>query len=304
MLTPDSRIDTQSLRASVTEHYGFDPGELGFVPAGEDSWAYASRDYWVSVRRDIRGHDARAYAFAMRLRDHGVLDAVAPLPSIGGCSVMSFGERPVTVSHRVVAAPLDDSRASEDLIAVAELLNRLHADGPRVADDLPIEDYSPRFLEDIRASQEWSARRPVTAGPFSARLRASLADARVPLADAVSSLREHAHAARHDRASLTTTHGDASAQNFVRRATGVALLDWGSAARGHRGRDWFQVERTFGWTPAEHRTHLPYYRLRWTLSEIAEYSVHFRSPHGTTEDDVAMWNRLQHYLGLLPSSTV
>ena len=57
-----------------------------------------------------------------------------------------------------------------------------------------------------------------------------------------------------------------------------------------------------------HATHTPLrtsvldlYRVRWNLTEIAEYASRFRAPHSNSSDDEKSWNELRDVVaGLNP----
>ena len=77
---------------------------------------------------------------------------------------------------------------------------------------------------------------------------------------------------------------------------GILLADWGGAALGPPERDWFHVRRTMSQATPGRPAFMAFFRVRWILSEIAEYTDILARPHAGSAEDDAMWHRLLRYL--------
>jgi spectinomycin phosphotransferase len=296
MLSPPDRFDPATLLGLLRDEFGVAETRLEFVPLGEDSWSYRAGDLWVSVRRDLRGHDPRAYAGATALRESGLPFVLAPLAGASGRIVFRLGPRPVVVFPFVErAAPLDPATATaEERARAARLVARVHAVSLDL--DLSTESYRLPFEDDLAAVVAIPDAAPVDSGPFGLRLRRLVALHR----DRIESLRaEYEELAGLCRATVapdTITHGEPLPANFLRTPEGLLLADWSTLAWGPPERDWSHVARTLGPEPPVRAHARRLYDLWWILSEITEYAVIFRATHDGGADDVAMWGRLTAFL--------
>lgn len=297
MLIPHPDVRPAGLRELLRAAHGRDIHRVTFVPAGEDSWAFRCDDLWVSVRRDVRGHVRAAYEGARRLADDGLDVVLAPLRGVDGEVVHDLDGLPVVVFPFVPSEPLDlrppDAREEGE---VRSALARLHQAPVPPGLALPVETFTFSFDGDLDAVTLRAQSDEPSSGPFDlpfrtlyrthgghvARLRAEAAELAARLV------------ARADAPVLT--HGDPSAQNWVRTSQGVRLVDWGGLALGPAARDQFHLNRTLATGYDDDPEALAYYAVRWQLSEIAEYGTVFAAPHADDEEARAMWGRLLRYL--------
>lgn len=293
MLMPPDGVDNHRLLEMLCEQYGARGHTLTFMPLGEDSWSYRFGDLWVSLRRDLRGHVPEAYVTAARLLHGGLSFVLAPAVGRDGDVVHQVGDYPVVVFPYVEATPLSES-ADLDLSGVVSMLSAVHAVDADA--NLPIEDYTLSFEDDLDRALELASGPVPDVGPYSARIHRLLGHHK----DRITSWRREigalASACARDQEKLVITHGEPSAANILRHRGGLLLADWGGSMCGPPERDWFHVWRTLGVLPRCRDDFMRYYELKWFLSEVAEYSAHFRCSHSGTKEDEAMWSRLLRYL--------
>jgi hypothetical protein len=298
MFTRPEEPGEDDLRRSLSQGWHIAAERLEYLAAGFGShhWTAetAAGDRWfVTVDLAPDGVFTQlhaALATARRLADDGMRGLVAPRPSAGGVLWTGSGRHvgyAVSVFPFVEGATLDDV-PEPDRVAVLDLLADLHARTSSVLgvahrDTLGIVG-RPALLDRMRRlSVPWET------GPYGERARRLL----LPRVDAV-----HASLTRYDalvdavdRTGWVITHGEPHDGNLLRTADGLALVDWDTARIAPAARDLRHVdegehaaaytERTGRVVPADD---LELYRLRWDLTEVAEYIAEFAHPHDGTDD--------------------
>lgn len=293
MYTCDHSIDVPALRALVEQEYGVSTRELCFVPLGRDSWAFRAETLFVSVRRDFRGHAASAYVGARKLHDAGLAWVVAPLAGASGTIVHRCSGHPVLVFPFI-----DDGEqiGASDAASAIRVIRALHA-ADLDQQELGREQFDPKPVRDLRRQLEhhdWAA----DAGPFAARVIALLtshADRLLALCALIDRLAGECRDG--STSDFVVSHGDPSAQNFIRAATGhLMLCDWGDLAIGPPERDLFHLSRTLGGQIPMRPERHAYYAALWQVSEIAEYATILTRPHDRSADTVQMLRELCQYV--------
>ena len=301
MLLPLASLDRGGLLCLIRDQFGVSGHDLAFQPLGEDSWAYQCGPLWVSIRRDLRGHEPAAYATAAALVEQGLDFVLAPLAGADGLYTHQLGTLPVVVFPLCPSMPLSRERLSTtSLEAMEAMIERVHASIPAIG--LPTEDYCFSFdqdLTDALARAEDNTAPP--AGPCDLPLRKALRYNSCLLADLRAEARELGERCATAGGPRVLTHGEPSSANWVRAGGRILLVDWGGAAWGPPARDWFHMRRTMPFPPGNGDIFQRFYVLRWRLSEIAEYAMIFAQQHVGNREDRAMWSRLANYLPNLPS---
>jgi spectinomycin phosphotransferase len=105
---------------------------------------------------------------------------------------------------------------------------------------------------------------------------------------------------------VVLTHGEPHPGNIIHTATGLRLVDWDTVALARPERDLWMLDtgapgglvRYEGLTGRRiGDTAMSFYRLAWTLSDIASMADRFRSPHRETQWMSDMWSEFQRLLG-------
>lgn len=296
MLDPPANLDRKEIASLMWREFGAPPATLAFQPVGEDSWCFRYGEYWLSLRRDLRGHFPLAYAMASALRDQGLGFVLAPLAAPDGKIVrkLSCGNLivyPYLELQTCEDMPLTSSEAS----MLVDMFEAVHASRP--LDGLPEEDFGVSFLEDIDAAIAAAERaQPVQNGPISGRLHRLLQHNLPKLTDLRARYFRLSEVCRAASGPWCITHGEPIAANIVRHQGTLMVCDWGDAALGPPERDWAHLRRTTCARPRGRSRFMEFYETRWQLSEIAEYASILLAPHAGSSDDEAMYLRLTRYL--------
>jgi spectinomycin phosphotransferase len=301
MLLPPPDLDPKTLKRAVEAALGLSLGRVEFAPLGEDSWSYRIGDFWVSVRRDLRGHVAAAYEATCKLREAGLEFVLAPRRQRHGEVVLTVGSYPVVIFPYLPCTSIEEGapRPSEQA-AIARLFTRLH--GAPMVCELPREGFDLPFEADLDLALEVATRDPES-GPLSSALHRVLAVNCKALTEMRAEFERLALAARRSDLHFVLTHGEPIAPNILRAEGALLVCDWGELAWAPVERDWSHLRRGLGIDPPEGRLELMrLYDLRWALSEIAEYASELAAPHGGSADDEAMLRRLLRYLPLPPGA--
>ena len=283
---------------------------LGTAPAGaryfltvddlqDKPWLGADPD---QVFSGLRG----AFETALALRENaGLPFVVAPMPALGG----EVGRR-LTARYSLAVFPFVDGQAgrwgdavtAHDADALAEVLAGLHQATPAVASRAPhrnLELYGRAELETALGELD----RPWSGGPFAERARGELA----AKADLVSGWLDTfdnlaARLAANGALATTVTHGEPHPGNFIRTDNGLALIDWDTVALAPPERDLWMLDdgapgalvrysQLTGVTPDADA--ISFYRLAWTLYDIASYTGDLRAAHKWSRDSEKAWTSLR-----------
>jgi aminoglycoside phosphotransferase (APT) family kinase protein len=142
---------------------------------------------------------------------------------------------------------------------------------------------------------EWEA------GPYSERARGLLVRRYDTVVDALGRLRLLTGSVRAMEPRFVVTHGEPHRGNVIDTADGPVLVDWDTARLAPAERDlwWFTgdgdvldaYEAAGGWRAEP--TALEYYRLRWTLTDLALFTDELRRAHADDDDSQLAWDALQ-----------
>ncbi|HEY4190727.1 MAG TPA: hypothetical protein VGM28_09915, partial [Candidatus Limnocylindrales bacterium] len=146
-------IDDATRVARLRDGYGIPVGRLAFVPLGNDSaaWTYRAESdagaWFVKVRRDPRPAGILVPRY---LRDHGLPEVVAALPTLDGAAWVGLGPwcvlvYPLVDAPSAMRAGLDD----DGWRRLGDFAARLHAATlpPELAAIVPHEDFRPKANE-------------------------------------------------------------------------------------------------------------------------------------------------------------
>jgi spectinomycin phosphotransferase len=295
MLAPLPGFDQEAVVELLAVEYGSSSEGLLFAPLGEDSWCYRAGSFWVSVRRDLRGHDPATYAAATELHERGDAFVLAPLRGASGAVVHTIDGLPVVVFPYVESSPLDRADASSDeRRQVLAMLGKLHESG--VEEGLATESFDLSFTVELELVERIAEGEQPAGGVYGAPLGRLLRAHHERVLEWWAEYDELARRCRGRGFAPRLTHGEPLASNVLRTAQGLMLADWGELMIGPAERDWSHVERTLGAKLPCDPDLRRLYDLRWLLSEVGEYTTALDRSHTGGADDDAMWERLTRYL--------
>jgi spectinomycin phosphotransferase len=293
MLEPLADLNHDNVRRLLAGQYEAS-GELLFEPRGEDSWGYRMGGLWVSVRRDLRGHNPACYAAAARLRQAGLTFVLSPLPGVDGRVSHEVDGYPVVVFPYLAGLSADLRSAPEELAAVVGMLQDVHRSGPQAG--VPAEAFDLPFDDELRWAMATAAGGAEVSGPYTACTR----EAMLANLDQIAALRaeffELGRACAAAAESFVLTHGEPGTGNILRHDGRLLIADWGETMLGPPERDWFHLWRCYGSGPACRREQLRFYELRWFFNELTEYAARFFGPHPGDSQDAGCWDNLLYCL--------
>lgn len=276
--------------------FGVRAEQVTYAPVGYGDYHWHVVDdggrRWFATVSDLTRKSAaglrRAMETAAVLRERDGLDfVVAPVRSRDGDPLVTAGPRHgVTLFPHQPGTPgaFGDELAPADQDRLLELLADLHArtppeQTPVASTDVPGRDRLEQLLAD-----------PGTGGgPFSAQARELL---RTHAETVRASLAEFDRLAAHVRGrdTLVVTHGEPHPGNLIRRHDGrLMLVDWDTVGLAVPERD-LAVARAdpAGYTRLTGRevdeAAIAFHRLRWALTDVAEFAELLCGPHEVTPD--------------------
>lgn len=282
MLSPPPGFTDEDLTAALAEHWGV-RGRLTYRPVGFGShhWTVGT-DWFATVDEDP---DFRQLEAALRSAAD-VPVAVAPVPARSGAVVVRQGRFAVALYPFVAGESFEwgDYRDDEHRRAALDLVLAVHRTPPRHAltDTFKVPDLA----------------KPGNEGPYSQPAARLLAE-HEPSITALR-IRHEALAAKVDRTRLVLTHGEPHAGKTMRTQDGWRLIDWDTALVAPPERDLWHLatpetlaeyENATGVHPDEDM--LTMYRLRWTLTDLTEFTTRFATPRTATPDTEKSWHLLR-----------
>lgn len=323
MRTPPEALPDADLVRLLTEAWHFSVVDLRYAPVGFGSHHWVATDARGS-RRFVtvdevsppgRGDGGagldrlgRALRTAHALRETAELAfVVAPIPTADGDVLCCLGPRYAAAVYPFVSGrPYPDEHSTpHDRAAVVRLLAQLHAstataeplagvDDLRLAGRVGLERTLGRLAE------------PWTGGPLGEATRDLLTSAAADIRRLLGVYDRLADSLLAGSVPWVITHGEPKADNVLATDAGPVLLDWDTALLAPAARDLWMVARGFGEEEQAHYAQLTgrlvpdddlgFYRLRWDLSDIADFTQWFAGPHTHTADSEIAWNALSQLL--------
>ncbi len=315
-------VSQRELERALTQGWDIQPATLTYAPVGAGSYHWVVADArggrwfvtvddldhksWLgSTRRAVLAGLRQALDTALALRDQAGLGfVVAPVPGRDGETVW-----PVNKKYAVAVYPYLDGATGEfgqplPARARADLMGKLAAlhqvvptsQGPVTDTRLPLRHELEGALGQLD--------RPWTGGPFSAVARLLLASQAGPIRDLLARFDRLAAqlAAAPDR---VVTHGEPHPANLMVTGDGVLLIDWDTVGLARPERDLWWVLGDSGGSSDEGRRYteatrrvidpaaLAFYRIRWTLDDLAAFTQQLRAGHERTRDAAEAWQALK-----------
>jgi spectinomycin phosphotransferase len=323
-------LAASAVAAEVAQGWGLQVSTLRYVALGGGSyhWVAAAGDgatYFITVddlhNKPWLGADPEvafrglraAFDTALILRDQARLHFVlAPVPSVRGQSA-----RRLTPRYSLAVFPYVAGQAGRwgtdltrhDRNALARLLAELHRSTPAVEALARLRGTALPGRAVLEAALG-GLDQPWTGGPLAEQARAALAASAGSVRGWMTAFDSLAAHLRDNDASLVVTHGEPHPGNIMRVGSQLILIDWDTVALAPPERDlWMLDDGPPGalarYTKATGRTvdtmAISFYRLGWTLADIASFTGLLRSAHDRNPDTEHAWHALQ--ISLDPESS-
>jgi spectinomycin phosphotransferase len=312
-------VSERELAQALAEGWGITPVTMVYAPVGAGSYHWVVDDRrgprwfvnvddldhksWLGDSRLTRLSGLRkTLKTALVLRDQGGLGFVAaPVLARDGEAAELFHPRyAISVYPFIdgVSGQFDDGLPDSARIELIDLLAALHQVVPLWP--VPVAD-SRLSLRHVLETALRELDVPWSGGPFSEPSQALLTSVAGPIGDLLATfdrLAAHVAAAPHQ----VITHGEPHPGNLIRTGNGLLLIDWDTAGRAVPERDLWSVLGGTGagaarYTAATgHRIDpdaLWFYRIRWTLDDLAAFTQQLRDRHGDTADAQEAWQALK-----------
>jgi spectinomycin phosphotransferase len=315
------------MRSELARAWSIDADDLVYIPKGVGSyhWQVHSGDgsYFVTVddldRKPWIGRDrdstfaglAAAYETALLLFDEGLDLVVAPLRADdGACAVRLDDQYSIAVFPFVEGRAWDwgESISQDERTRLLRGLGELHATRPVAATRIAV--HSRELPErDVLMDALANLERPWRGSAYAEVARAALAQHEPRVRERLA--RFDALAAELDEAGATrvVTHGEPHPGNLIHAPTGLRLIDWDTVALAEPERDLWMLDDRPGVLDQYvastgrviDRAAIEYYRLAWTLSDIASFTDLFRRDQERTQWAERKWSGFVALLHGAPS---
>ena len=306
---PADFVDEMRLAAVVSDHWGFEPLQLTYLPVGGGAYHWSAtttsaRRLFVTVddlrtkpwlgrapESVFRGLTA-SYRAAMQLRDDcGLAFVAAPLAATDGEPAVWLD-----ASHSVSVLPFVHGHCGQwgepitgevrrELLALLAAIHQApsHMTGLPTRDlAVPGRDAIEQALADI--NQPWSG------GPLSEPARHLLHEHSRRVRTWLDELDNR----RTDPAChRVLTHGEPHPGNLMHTRSGLVLLDWDTLAVAAPERDVWMLDDGTGSIIAEYTeltghqldpAKLVRHRRLWALTDVAAFTTQLRRPHRASPD--------------------
>jgi spectinomycin phosphotransferase len=323
-------VHDKDLRAALKRGWSLTATDIRYLPKGAGSYHWLAETVgrsssfitvddldtkpWIANDRDHTFEGLRAaYEAAATLHDEaGLAFVVGPVRSDDQSVLLRLSDRYSMAVFPYVEGvpgcwgqPMGEARTK-----LPQLLAQLHEAKPFAACrishralDVPKRAHLMAALDAV--DQPWKG------GVFSEPARHALADHAAQVAGWLDHLDHLAAELEGAGIEPVVTHGEPHPGNLIRADGGLRLIDWDTVALAAPERDlWMLADATPEAVVSYERltgrsadsTAIAFYRLAWTLTDIALLSVVFRSPHPQTRWIEQKWRGLRDLLGGAPSS--
>jgi spectinomycin phosphotransferase len=312
-------VTERELAHALAEGWGMTPASMVYAPVGAGSYHWVVDDRrgsrwfvnvddldhksWLGDSRRTRLSGLRTnLKTALVLRDQGGLGFVAaPVLARDGEAAELFLPRYAVSVYPFIdgaSGQFDDGLSDSSRIELIDLLAALHQVVP--AWPVPVAD-SRLSLRDVLETALSEQDQPWSGGPFSQPSRALLTSVAEPIRDLLATfdrLAVRVAAAPHQ----VITHGEPHPGNLIRTKDGPRLIDWDTAGLAVPERDLWSVLGDTGAEAARYTAAtgheidpdaLWFYRIRWTLDDLAAFTGQLRARHGDTADAREAWLALR-----------
>ena len=324
-------LDELDLLHALSSAWALEADELRYLPKGAGSYHWIAdvaenptyfvtvddleTKPWIGQRRNETFEGlSLSYGAAWALQhEAGLALVAAPLRRPNGSITLRLsGQYSMTVFPYIEgnSGTWGDTLSDSGRDALLQELASLHQATPRVRVPIapgPLDLPERPLLSAALAALD----RPWEGGPFSEPARRALAGHTQDVARWLELLDRLAHRLEEAGGETVLTHGEPHPGNLMLTVEGLRLIDWDTVALARPERDLWMLDdgsahglglyedlsrRTISTTA------IAFYRLMWTLSDIASFAAMFRSPHQETEWILQKWSGFQLLLEGAPSA--
>ena len=305
MRSPFEGFSPETIVEIIGDKWGLRIAELRYLPlgAGAYHWSATTSDHhryfvtcddlatkpWLGSDRDtVFDGLLAAYTTASRLRAEGLAFVVAPMVNGSGAVAERIDEcHSLSVFEHVEGEPGEWGQplpAGDDteLVSILARLHQTSADGQRIAArpfEVPDRGDLEAALEDVH--QPW------TGGPLAELARHELASHADVVTALLDEIDQFAATEARSHVDPVVTHGEPHPGNLIRTADGLVMVDWDTVALAQPERDLWMLadDETLidGYECLTEvtidRRALAAYRLMWSLTDLAAYTLQLRREH-------------------------
>ncbi|MFC3744070.1 phosphotransferase enzyme family protein [Paractinoplanes deccanensis] len=278
------------LAEELAAGWGIRARSVDYLPVGAGGYHWSVEGAWFVTVAEWSAGLEQALRTAAELASE--LDfVVAPVPTGDGAVVRRLADRYALSVYPLLAGTAGSfgPHRDEDRDAVLDLLIRLHATRAASA---PRADLVLPGRDQLHAGP----RGPWAGGPYAEPARRLLAEHAGSVAERLARFDALAGALPPPR-DWVVTHGEPHPGNILWTAEGLRLIDWDTVQVAPAERDiWMltgaesRYERVTGRRVSE--AAVEFYRLWWTLADIAGYTADLRGPHTEGPDAAAALRHL------------
>lgn len=312
-----SGINRDTLARCLRSDYGLDSASIVFLPKGEESFNFivdsaTGERFLLRLQRSVDGRDLeRSLSVAAALRDRGGLPSIiAARPTRRGTLTSDVESYRVALFPHIEGETAYERPVSDRVISrLGSLLAGIHARADLVRTlDPDREIFESPFRQQIISVLDWARGTAPPAGPRHDDVRRLLLAEAADLTDFMDRFDDLGNRIRALEPEFVITHGDPNLDNVIVSPDGdLHLVDWGEVALGPRERDLASYasdrldlvlsayQGAAGW-PSLHADLFRFYRHRWCLQEIADYTTRIIFTNAEPFEDGHAWAELQPYL--------
>jgi spectinomycin phosphotransferase len=303
-------LQDEAILACLRADYGIDAGEIEFLPLGYDPNAGVYRitvndgtDYFLKVKKG--GVDANSLAVPRFLRDHGIEQVVAPLPTTDGRLNASIDPFAVILYPFVQGeAVMDVGMPDDKWIELGTVVRKMHTLPllPELALQMPRETFVPPKIDMLRGVD---AKIMAADGVFEDEIQQATADVWREKRDIILRITDRAEALGRTLQSrafdFVICHADIHTANIlIDGEQRFHIVDWDGALLAPKERDLMFVTgagaggavaydekqtlffQGYGETEIDMRV-LAYYRCDWVVQDVGEFGYTIFDPSAGDE---------------------
>ncbi len=327
---PPATLDDEDVVDALESGWAMTATDIRYMPKGAGSYHWLAETVgqcnyfitiddldtkpWIATERDptFDGLEV-AYEAAETLHDGAGLGfVVGPVRGDDGSVVLRLSDQySMAVFPCVEGVPGRWGQAMEEAhTELPRLLAQLHDATPLVAGRISHRPLDVPKRAHLMAALD-AVDRPWEGGAFSEPARHALADHAAQITSWLDHLDDLATELDGAGIEPVVTHGEPHPGNLIRTGQGLRLIDWDTVALATPERDlWMLADTTPDAVSSYERltgrsadsAAIAFYRLAWTLTDIALLTVVFSSPHPRTEWVEQKWRGFLDLLGGAPSS--